>query len=136
MDLKLGGSLPLHEGAGPRAFLAFGPRSEWDAYIEAVPLHDNQTGHDIAAKEMVAILEEARRVGAVVNDDVYPPGFAAIGAPIANFRGEVCAALSISGTHGSLLGEDRERVPTMIRDAALQISLSLGHDPAREPIQR
>jgi DNA-binding IclR family transcriptional regulator len=134
MDLKLGGALPLHEGAGPRAFLAFGPRKERDAYIDGVStLHDNQTDTDLTAAELVAILDAAHERGVVVNEDVYPKGFAAIGAPIRDFRGEVCAALSISGTHDSLLGEDPERVPALIVAAAAEISEALGYDGAVEP---
>lgn len=136
MDLKLGGSLPLHEGAGPRAFLAFGPRSEWQHYIDGGSLHDSQTDTVLAPEDVVAELEKARRAGVVVNENVYPPGFAAIGAPIKDFRGEVCAALSISGTLGSLLGADRDRVPEMIVGAALEISRSLGHDQALQPHER
>jgi DNA-binding IclR family transcriptional regulator len=136
MDLKLGGSLPLHEGAGPRAFLAFGPRSEWQHYIEGGSLHDSQTDTELTGEGLIADLEEARRAGMVVNEHVYPPGFAAIGAPIRDFRGEVCAALSISGTHDSLIGADRDRVAKMIAGAALEISRSLGYDQALEPDER
>jgi DNA-binding IclR family transcriptional regulator len=136
MDLKLGGSLPLHEGAGPRAFLAFEPRSEWQHYIEGGSLHDSQTDTDLTPAGLIAELEEARRAGMVVNEHVYPPGFAAIGAAIRDFRGEVCAALSISGTHDALLGADRDRVCEMITGAALEISRSLGYDQALEPNER
>jgi DNA-binding IclR family transcriptional regulator len=136
MDLKLGGSLPLHEGAGPRAFLAFGPRSEWQHYIDGGSLYDSQTGTDLDPEDLIAELEKARRTGMVVNEDVYPPGFAAIGAPIMDFRGEVCAALSISGTHDSLVGPDRDRVSEEIAAAALEISRSLGYDQALQPNER
>src|SRR6059058_5650445 len=36
--LRLGGSLPLHLGAGPRALLAWEPREEWETYVARVPL--------------------------------------------------------------------------------------------------
>jgi DNA-binding IclR family transcriptional regulator len=136
MDLKLGGSLPLHEGAAPRAFLAFGSRKDRDAYIDGRSLHDSQTDTEIAPTELNAFLDAAREAGVVVNEHVYPKGFAAIGAPIRDFRGEVCAALSISGVRDSLLGEDPERVPRLIVEAAAEISRSLGHDGANAPTER
>ena len=133
MDLKLGGSLPLHEGAGPRAFLAFGPAKDRDAYIDGDSLYDSQTDTDIAPAELIALLDRGREAGVIVNEDVYPKGFAAIGAPIRDNRGDVCAALSISGVHDSLLGEDRERVPGLVIEAAAEISRSLGYDGPAEP---
>ncbi|HTT91588.1 MAG TPA: IclR family transcriptional regulator, partial [Acidimicrobiales bacterium] len=38
MALQLGGSLPLHLGAGPRVLLAFQTRSYWDEYFAEVKL--------------------------------------------------------------------------------------------------
>ena len=35
MALQLGGSLPLHLGAGPRVLLAYQPRKYWDGYFAA-----------------------------------------------------------------------------------------------------
>lgn len=133
MDLKLGGSLPLHEGAGPRAFLAFGPRNEWQHYMDSEPLHDSQTDTDLTPKALTAALQEAREAGTVLNEEVFPPGFVAVGAPIRDFRGDVCAALSISGTRDSVLGGDPARVRDMVAAAALEISRSLGYDRAVEP---
>jgi DNA-binding IclR family transcriptional regulator len=136
MDLKLGGSLPLHEGAGPRAFLAFGQRTEWQSYIEGGSLHDSQTDTELTPEDLVADLQAAREAGTVLNEEVFPPGFAAIGAPIWDFRGDICAALSISGTRDSLLGGDPGRVREMVAAAALEISRSLGYDRAVEPTER
>ncbi len=137
MDLRLGGSLPIHEGAGPRSLLAFGPRSEWDDYIRGGSLYDSQTDSELDPKELVAALEEARRLGAVVNDKVFPPGFATIGAPIYDHRGQVFAALSISGIHDAILGDNRDRVCAMVMNGAHEISRALGYDgPARHAALR
>ncbi len=38
MALRLGGSLPLHVGAAPRALLAYEPRGFWDEYLARGPL--------------------------------------------------------------------------------------------------
>ena len=34
LALRLGGSLPLHAGAGPRALLAWEPEAEWEEYVD------------------------------------------------------------------------------------------------------
>lgn len=132
MDLKLGGSLPIHEGSGPRSLLAFAPRSEWDEYIHGNSLYDSQTDSQLAPEVLIASLEEARRVGAVVNDKVFPPGFATIGAPIYDHRGQPFAALSISGVHNAILGENEARVFEMVTSGAGEISRALGYDRAHE----
>jgi DNA-binding IclR family transcriptional regulator len=132
MDLKLGGSLPIHEGSGPRSLLAFAPRSEWDAYIQGQSLYDSQTDSQIAPEDLIAALEEARRVGAVINSEVFPPGFATIGAPIYDHRGQVFAALSISGVHDAILGENEDRVFEMVKSGAAEISRALGYDRTDE----
>jgi DNA-binding IclR family transcriptional regulator len=132
MDLKLGGSLPIHEGSGPRSLLAFAPRSEWDAYIQGQSLYDSQTDSQLAPEVLIASLEEARRVGGVINSEVFPPGFATIGAPIYDHRGEVFAALSISGVHDAILGDNQDRVFAMVRSGAAEISRALGYDRTHE----
>jgi DNA-binding IclR family transcriptional regulator len=132
MDLKLGGSLPIHEGSGPRSLLAFAPRSEWDAYIQGHSLYDSQTDSELAPEALVADLEEARRVGGVINRDVFPPGFASIGAPIYDHRGEPFAALSVSGVRDAILGENEDRVFEMVKSGAREISRALGYDRAPE----
>src|SRR5579862_7015338 len=38
LALRLGGSLPLHAGAGPRALLAWEPRVFWEEYVRTAPL--------------------------------------------------------------------------------------------------
>lgn len=128
MDLKLGGSLPIHEGSGPRSLLAFAPRAEWDAYIQGNPLYDSQTDSELAPATLVAELEEARRIGGVINRDVFPPGFATIGAPIYDHRGQAFAALSVSGVRDAILGENEERVFEMVTSGAREISRDLGYD--------
>ncbi|MBS1888584.1 MAG: IclR family transcriptional regulator [Actinobacteria bacterium] len=132
MDLKLGGSLPIHEGSGPRSLLAFAPRSEWDAYIQGNSLYDSQTDSELAPEDLIASLEEARRVGAVVNRDVFPPGFATIGAPIYDHRGEPFAALSVSGVRDAILGDNEARVFQMVTSGAHEISRALGYDRVHE----
>lgn len=132
MELKLGGSLPLHVGAAPRALLAFDRRAEWDAYFQGGPMVDPLTGKELTREEVLPALEEARRVGASISDEDLTPGFAAIGTPIFDHHGQVSAALSISGVRAEILGDNRDHVLGLLTDGALQISRSLGYDGARK----
>lgn len=132
MELKLGGSLPLHVGAGPRALLAFDRRSEWDAYFQVGPMVDTMTGKELTREEVLPALEEARRIGASISDEDLTPGFAAIGTPIYDHHGHVCAALSISGVRSEILGDNKHHVVELLTDGARDISRSLGYEGARK----
>lgn len=129
MVLMLGGSLPLHVGAAPRALLAFERRSEWDAYVSGGPLLDFLSGEELNPAQVIGQLEEVRRTGVALSDEDLLPGFVALGMPIFDHRGQVCASLSVSGLSEEILGSDlaRER----LRATAMQISAAIGYDGGR-----
>jgi DNA-binding IclR family transcriptional regulator len=130
LALQLGGSLPLHAGAAPRALLAFAPRSEWHSYLAGGGLKRFSANTPVDAESLIFKLEEVLSLGISISDEDVTPGIAALGAPIFDFRGAVSAALSISGMRASILGdEDGDRLKKLIIDGAAEISRSLGYLP-------
>jgi DNA-binding IclR family transcriptional regulator len=126
MALRLGGSLPLHVGAAPRALLAFEPRELWEEYVGRGPL-EPFTPHTPATPEsLFQALEEARRTGCSVSDGDVVLGMAALGAPIFDHRGSVCAALSMSGPRPTILEDNVEASRELILSGADEISAALG----------
>lgn len=124
LALTLGKSLELHHGAAPRAILAFLPTAERTALIAQL------TRNGTERRELTTLIDEIRESGTALSDGDVTPGIAAVGAPIFNHRGEVEAALSISGVRGRLLDpalDTRARV----LDAAARVSDALGFEPAR-----
>lgn len=128
MALKLGGSLPLHCGAAPVALLAAERRSEWDAYVQRGGLKNYRTGEPVAAEEVIAHLEETRRAGVAVSDEDLVGGFAALGAPIYDYRGEVAASLSIGAMRQIILVEEKEAIQERLLRTTGEISKSLGFE--------
>lgn len=126
MALQLGGSLPLHTGAAPRALLAFLPPSYWHEYATNGPLEEYLSGRSIDFATLEAILEETRRRGYSISDGDVVPGIASVGAPIFEHRGTVAAALSMSGLRAAILGDNTEQVVQLVMEGALEISRSLG----------
>jgi DNA-binding IclR family transcriptional regulator len=132
MALRLGGALPLHVGAAPRALLAAEPRELWEAYVQ-------QEGGLVAftkrtptsKRTLFRALESVRETGVSISDEDVVLGMAAVGAAIRDHRGAVCAALSISGPRPTILGEREARSVALIAEATAQISQALGHDRAR-----
>lgn len=128
LALQLGGALPLHVGAAPRTLLAFAPRKDWHAFLATHDLERFSPNTPIAAEELIASLEEIRKDGYSVSDEDVTPGIAALGAPVLDGRGQIVAALSISGVRNSILGESSEKLIRLIVDGAAEISMALGYE--------
>ena len=134
LALKLGGSLPLHAGAGPRALLAFESRDMWAQYLaEREPLEKMTPSTPVTADALLSVLEETRRTGLSISDQDVTIGIAALGVPILDYQGHVRAALSISGVREAILGEDTERIRRLLVEGGREISRALGW---REPEER
>lgn len=130
LALRLGGSLPLHVGAGPRALLAFEPESEWETYLGDGALEAPTKETPTVRKALLRELTETRERGYAVSDEDVTPGIASLGAPIFDYTGGVRAALSIGGLKSLVLGDEREKFVDLLVDGARDISRSLGHEAA------
>jgi DNA-binding IclR family transcriptional regulator len=130
LALRLGGSLPLHAGAAPRALLAAEPRSVWAHYCDSVgELSVLTPATPRTRDDLYRELEQVRRLGYAVSDEDVTVGIAALGAPIRNARGVVTAAISISGVRQAILGDRAPDAIALVTSAADAVSISLGFDP-------
>lgn len=128
MALTLGGRLPLHIGAGPRALLASAGRPAWMEYLAGGRL-EPFTPHSLTDPEaLVADLEATRTRGYAISDEDVVVGLAALGAPIFDYRGEPRAAVSFSGPKPGVLAEHEQDNVRAILAAARDISRGLGYD--------
>ncbi|PEG42685.1 IclR family transcriptional regulator [Mycolicibacterium agri] len=131
LALQLGGSLPLHTGAAPRALLAFAPQEEWQRYVSAGPLVRLTPSTPSTRQRLFDVLSRERAEGVTTSDGDVTVGIAALGAPVFDFRGEVIAALSVSGLRDDLLGKAKSHLQQLVRNGAAEISASLGYTPDR-----
>jgi DNA-binding IclR family transcriptional regulator len=129
LALRLGGSLPLHVGAGPRALLAWEPEEAWEAYVADGGLDVPADGTPMTRASLHRELTETRARGYAISDEDVTPGIASLGAPIFDYTGTVRAALSIGGMKSLVLGDDRDDFVRLLVDGAREISRALGHDP-------
>lgn len=128
MALQLGGSLPLHQGAGPRVLLAYQPREFWEDYFAAVKLEPLTPRTPTTKAGIVALLEEVRQRGYAISDEDVTVGIASLGAPIFDHTGSVQAALSIGGLRTTVLGDgSAERAIELVTEGAAEISRRLGY---------
>jgi DNA-binding IclR family transcriptional regulator len=126
--IDLGGVLPLHVGAAPRALLAFEPDWFWDEYFASVTVGPWTPSAPKTEAEIRELLFETRRTGVSVSDEDVVVGVTTVGAPIFDHRGRVRAALAFN-----LLPEVFRRDPEIhlkvARDAADDASRAFGYDP-------
>ena len=132
MALRLGGSLPLHVGAAPRALLAAEPRELWEAYAARdeglVAWTDNTP---VTRRALFSVLDDVRETGVAISDEDVVLGMAAVGASIRDHQGNVCAALSMSGPRPTILGDRESASVALIGSAAAEVSRALGYDESR-----
>jgi DNA-binding IclR family transcriptional regulator len=134
LALRLGGSLPLHAGAGMRALLAFEDRSFWNEYLDQGELERLTPNTPTTRELLIPLLEEVRRTGFSISDEDVTIGVAAVGVPILDYRGAVRASLSISGVRPAILGERADELRGLMIEAGREISHALGHELAGEAI--
>jgi DNA-binding IclR family transcriptional regulator len=105
MILSPGGSIPLHAGAATRSLLAFMDRTVWEDLVAAGPLERFSDRTPTTRRALFRELEQIRAQGYAVGDEDVIPGIASIGAPIFDYTGQVCAALSASGPRPTVLDD-------------------------------
>jgi DNA-binding IclR family transcriptional regulator len=124
-DLYVGGSQPLHLGAGPRALLAF-REDELLPAVLAVPREARTARSLVDEAELRADLAAIRERGYSLSDEDVTPGVAAIGAPIRDVTGRCVAALSVGGLAHRILPARADLVDRLLQ-ACAEISRRLGH---------
>lgn len=129
LALTVGGSLPLHVGAAPRALLAYDSEPEIRRYLrDAAPLERFTDNTLIEAEEVLTDLRESRERGYVISDEDVTPGVAALGAPVFG-HGSVkpVAAISVAGLVTQVLADQRESLTKLLVETGGLISSELGH---------
>jgi|SRR5579884_766272 len=126
LELQLGGSMPLHLGAAPRAILAFEPEELWEQYIAASTLASGTALAPHGPAELRAELRATRARGHAVSDEDVTPGIASLGAPIFDHAGQVRGSLSIGGIRQIVLAPEA-RMTELVTHAAEEASRALGY---------
>lgn len=124
--LLIGGSLPLHTGAGPRLLLAAMSDGDRTAYLDGA-FAKAVGGSEEARTRLADQLDDIRSAGYSLSDDDVEVGVRAISAPVRNLDGEVIAALSISGLTAHLPDSELAANVELLTTAAQEASRAMGH---------
>jgi DNA-binding IclR family transcriptional regulator len=129
LAVKLGGVLPLHVGAAPRALLAFEASSFWQEYFAAVPIEPWTDRSPETEADVRKLLVDIRREGVAFSDEDVVAGVATVGAPIFDHRGAVRAAFAFNLLPDAFR-RDRDSYLDLARRASAEASRAFGYDLA------
>ncbi|MGP4014327.1 IclR family transcriptional regulator [Saccharopolyspora sp. 5N708] len=128
--LRVGGTLPLYLGAGPRLLLAHLPEAQFESYL-AGPFQRRIGGPGEAQ-----LREQIRKIhhdGYSVSRDDVEEGVTALSVGVRDHLGKITAALSLSGLSSHLPESERPSHLHHLKEAAAEASRAMGfRDPATE----
>jgi DNA-binding IclR family transcriptional regulator len=123
----LGRSVDYHCSANGKVFLAFGRAS-----LPEPPLTAYGPGTITDPNVLAAALEGIRRSDFATAIDELEPGLAAVAAPVRGARGDVIAALSITGPTLRMTPARISELQPILIDEARALSDRLGYEPRGE----
>jgi DNA-binding IclR family transcriptional regulator len=126
VSMQVGDSLPLHVGAAPRALLSWLPSGEQHAVLGELEALPTLLGFPVPPLTTLRTeIDETRGRGYSRSDEDVTLGVASLGSPIFNHRGELVAAMSISGLRDAVIGRERQG-SAALRKATRDVSAALG----------
>lgn len=124
----VGSSTPLFAGGAPRVLFAALPPAEQDRIARSGFRRDPYDPEPPPPEVILADLAKVARQGYAVSDEDVTPGVAAIGSPVRDHRGDVIAAMSVSGLRDAVLA-DVDALTASICAGAERVSTALGYRP-------
>ncbi len=126
LALKIGGRMPLHMGGGPMALLAYLGDEYLDSVIKlkGLPAWTKKSITDLA--KLKRNLRKIRKEGYSLSVGDVVEGAAAIGCPVRNWKGEVIAAISVSGSSIHFKKDALPRLIEIVKNSAEEISRRFG----------
>ncbi len=123
----VGGEYPLHCSAPGKVLLSYGDRSDIEEYFKN-PITKRTDKTIVSSETFFAEADNIRKNGYAVDDEEFAKGIVCIACPVFDCYGNAVAAIGISSLTlydniDSLINEKY----LLIKDAALNISLSLGY---------
>jgi DNA-binding IclR family transcriptional regulator len=125
-ELPLGGSLPLHRGAGSLAILAFEPDHVRREYIAALSRADANPFTEADVLTLEETLARVRATGVALSEGDVTPGISTAAAPVFDHRGTVVGSISLSGLRSRVQAIGIDFGP-LVSEASRRVSAGLGY---------
>lgn len=118
-----------HATATGKAILSFLSDDELDALYPEEQLPTSTSSTINTKTQLKRILAEIRRTGYACEDEESKAGVWAVAACIFNYDSNPIAALSVVGPVRAIAPENKSGWPSLVANAAAEISYSLGYSP-------
>ena len=127
MHSKVGRRAPVHCTGVGKAILAYLPSHEVDSILEkhGMAKHTEYTITD--KKTFYRELERVRQQGYALDEEENELGIKCVGAPIFDHRGQVIAAISVSGPTVRMSEERKRELVQLVKDTSIKISRRMGY---------
>lgn len=125
-ELPLGGSLPLHRGAGSLAILAFEPTNIRREYIAALSGADANPFTESDVRALEDAVDRIRATGIALSEGDVTPGISTAAAPIFDHRGTVVGSISLSGLESRVKANGID-FGSLVARASRHVSAGLGY---------
>ena len=125
VETEIGALVPIHCSATGKALYCEASRAELEQLIQA-PFKTHTTRTHRSFESLMADLEEVSRRGYAIDDEEHFAGIRCVASPILNAQGAVVGCIGTTGSVQSVTLESIPEVGAEIREAALQITASLG----------
>lgn len=116
----VGARLPLFVGASSKVLVAYAP----DEVLQSV-LNSPEWPSSVDRAEYIAQLERIREIGYATSYEEREPGAAAVSVPILNRKGELAAALSVSGPVSRMSQQTLEEIAPVVMEAAKDMGMMM-----------
>ncbi len=127
MATQIGPRVAAYSSAIGRVFLAYMETRELDVYLKSVPFV-TFTGRTIVSRSRLKReLKATRERGFAVNDQEMAMGRSSLAACIRGRGGTPEAAISLTGSPGQVLGEQKDLLVSKLRSTAAEISRYMGY---------
>ena len=120
----VGKTIPLHCTGLGKALIAYLPPVEFDSLIAKQGLMRHNDNTITSIRKLRTACEQVRLLGYSVDDEEEEVGARCVGAPVRNGKGEVVAAISVTGPKAQI--EDLSTIAATVRDTAASLSYYIG----------
>ena len=128
MQVALGTPYPLHAGASSKAFLAFLPAHEQDAYLD-LPLERLTDSTEVDVRKLRKELAKIREVGYAASFGERMDGAGAVAAPVFGIDGTPVAVISVCGPV-ERFRDEADEAARLLLEATRAASQKMGHRSA------
>jgi len=125
-SISIGKKAPVHCTSLGKAIIAFMDREVISDRLSKTPLQKNTIFTKDSFEEIMADLNEIQKTKVAVDDREHQEHIRCVGSPIFDIRGNVVAAVSVSGPISRVTYEKLEELKREIKKTAQLISVDLG----------